>query len=339
MNAIFDRFFSAEVKSAEQPQIQADRIDLKSGPDLPTGLPDNPVTTEPSNDNPVILEPSSDVTRIPQNPVTSEPSNHRTLLKVAELNGYKTPNIIDDEILPDLPIVEQIVFRRLYRLSFGFNRQITDPVGITKLAKKCNLSDPAVKKALKSLEQRGLIVIHVDSSHSPQGGNRYSVLTGVLQNPVTSEPSNNVTGLSHIPIKDHDHDLKKTSHHQRETMTLYQSITGNQWTKKDNESYQQISSVPVDHIATTMRQVLQRAPQKPATLAYFVKEILTPTPANPGSRAAKRAQMERIIREVRDAHRHINGYLISDWSADTKKACAEKGIAFDNDLFEELSKR
>src|SRR5262249_53060118 len=43
---------------------------------------------------------------------------------------YKIPTFISDELMPTLPPSEQIVLHRLCRLSFGINRDTTDPVSL-----------------------------------------------------------------------------------------------------------------------------------------------------------------------------------------------------------------
>jgi DNA-binding GntR family transcriptional regulator len=96
------------------------------------------------------------------------------------------PNWIQDELMPTLEIIEQIVLNRLIRLSLGFNRQITDSVGLTKLAEKCNITQTSLKKAIKSLENRGIIKVHRDLSGSSIGGNKYEMF---FDYPVSKRPS------------------------------------------------------------------------------------------------------------------------------------------------------
>src|SRR5713226_2090422 len=97
---------------------------------------------------------------------------------------YTVPNLLDDEITPTLTLAEQSVLRRLFRLSYGFNRPTTGPVSIRKISEKCNLSASGVKLALKSLEAKKLIRAIGEGKFNPQGGNRYHV----LPNLVTEKP-------------------------------------------------------------------------------------------------------------------------------------------------------
>lgn len=295
------------------------------------------VATQLSHSDLVATQLSCETTQSNNDSVSKRPSYQTTKSSYDQEPGFRIPNILEDQIIPTLTLPEQSVLRRLFRLSYGFNRQYTDSVSLSKLSEKCNMGQTAVKSALKSLQGRGLIAIESDLSRKPNGGNKYSVLTGLFGDLVARRPSPETTKSPSDHIKDHD--LNNTSHHQREVMTIYQSITSNQWTKKDDTAYQQIKNIPLDQISITIRQVLERAPQHPATLAYFVKEILSPTPVNAASRSARRAQMERIIREVRDAHQSINGYLLSNFVADVKEACAKEGVVFDNDLFNEITNR
>jgi hypothetical protein len=66
---------------------------------------------------------------------------------------------------------------------------------------------------------------------------------------------------------DHDHHLKTV-------MTTYKNITGNEWTKKDLETYKRIKHVDPDKIGAAMFATSQRARKRPLSLAYFVNEIL-----------------------------------------------------------------
>lgn len=128
-----------EISSIQQIPLDQDKplvVDTKSKnfqqEDLIAPSIVNPVHNELGLANPVHNEPSSQQTQF----VNKQNQKNVSLpINLMEAGGYKTPNFLDDEVLPDLAPPEQIVLRRLYRLSYGFNRQTTDSVGINKLAK------------------------------------------------------------------------------------------------------------------------------------------------------------------------------------------------------------
>jgi hypothetical protein len=69
---------------------------------------------------------------------------------------YRTPNELDDKIIPTLRPTEQSVLRRIYRLTRGFRRD-TCTVSMATLASACNISTRKVAYALNILEERGYI--------------------------------------------------------------------------------------------------------------------------------------------------------------------------------------
>jgi len=69
---------------------------------------------------------------------------------------YRTPNELDDKIIPTLRPGEQSVLRRIYRLTRGFRRD-TCTVSMATLASACNISTRKVAYALNTLEERGYI--------------------------------------------------------------------------------------------------------------------------------------------------------------------------------------
>lgn len=76
---------------------------------------------------------------------------------------YSAPNELDDRIMPTLRPSEQVVLRRIFRLTRGFHKA-TCNVSVGKLARACNVSDKKAGEALNVLEDRGF-VRRVDSSN------------------------------------------------------------------------------------------------------------------------------------------------------------------------------
>ncbi len=135
----------------------------------------------------------SSYTRVQHSPATATPSDSIAGLLAPRAITYPStthliiPGLLLDEVLPTLNTYEQVLLVRLYRLSYGFRRNITDHVGKKTLADKCNMSVAMVKKVLRSLEGRGLIEKIPDRSNDPTRGNKYRVLARLLNDSVVSE--------------------------------------------------------------------------------------------------------------------------------------------------------
>jgi hypothetical protein len=336
----------------------------------------NPSTTSKarSRRNPVTTDSSSRGTRPPESLAPIEPSSGRARLPeslvLTELH-HVTLNILDDQIMPTLSTLEQVVLRRLYRLSFGFQRMTTDPVSLSTLARKCNIGLSTLKKILPSLEQRGLIERVGESKYHPRGGNRYRVLPNLNLatrelgsigarlsgghikddddddhlndhhhhhhlNLATREPGSIGARFHHGHTKDDDDDQLKQNHHQNETMNIYQQVTGNVWTKADTETYSDIKHLPIESIEQGIRLAASRAKTPPNSLAYFKTEILRQANPSPQTRAQQKQALGEIIQRIRNAHAGAGNYTIADLAEDVKRACIKDSVAFDNDLFSEI---
>jgi DNA-binding Lrp family transcriptional regulator len=80
----------------------------------------------------------------------------------------RIPNEVFEDILPTLKTSQQSVLLRLYRLSWGFQKD-TCHVSMGKLAKCCNLSPRQVITCIQSLEKRRFIKrVHVDLDNKNQ---------------------------------------------------------------------------------------------------------------------------------------------------------------------------
>src|ERR1044071_2152790 len=122
----------------------------------------------------------------------------------------------------------------------------------------------------------GLVRVIETFNQAGKQGTLYEVLLPEQQTSRAERPRGMTDApASHATNKDHDHeDLKKTDHHQSETMMIYQSITGNQWSKADEAAYEKIRSVEIETIAEGIKITNARAATHPGSLAYFIKEIL-----------------------------------------------------------------
>lgn len=74
-----------------------------------------------------------------------------------DVEGFlQMPNRIVDHLLPLLAPYSQLVFVRLYRLSWGFGKPFC-AVSLPKLAEKTQISQSSVQRAIADLEAKGLI--------------------------------------------------------------------------------------------------------------------------------------------------------------------------------------
>jgi DNA-binding Lrp family transcriptional regulator len=101
------------------------------------------------------------------------------LAGLPEVDGYlQLPNRIVDHLLPLLAPYSQLVYVRLYRLSWGFGKPLCT-VSLPRIAEKTQISQSSVQRAIADLEKKGLIrkAEHVFGKHRPQGIT-YEVVTG-----------------------------------------------------------------------------------------------------------------------------------------------------------------
>lgn len=284
--------------------------------------------------------------------------NLREVLTVPATKGETSiPNEILDGLLPLLDPTASLVYLRLYRLSYGFrSEQCT--VGMNKLASSVNIGVATAERAVRKLENVGLIERKGANFGHGIKGNHY-----IVRKPNTSIKMREAINVSdhtkmreaikintsinlrdnkdddHDDLKKHDHHLE-LSEHKKEVMMIYQEATGNNWSEKDHLSYKRIEKVPIEIIETAIRIAKQRAAGHPNSLSYFVKEVLNAFNPAPANRAQQKKKMERIIDTVLTSYVGSNSYTLSDVVYRVKELCVKQDIPFDNDVFDEcLSKR
>ena len=90
-------------------------------------------------------------------------------------NYHKFDNDVSDILASYQTPIEQAIFHRLYRLSYGYGKN-TCQVGMGALAKACNISssEKTVRKAIDGLIEKGHIAI-VDEHNNNKLGTKYRV--------------------------------------------------------------------------------------------------------------------------------------------------------------------
>jgi len=272
-------------------------------------------------------------------------AKNTTPLIVADVGGHTAiPHIILDSLLPKLSTSEQSVYLRLYRLSYGFKTD-TCKIGFPKLATTCNISRRQAINCVERLESLGLIEklgSDLDNKSQDNRGNIYKVKLPLTASATNTPRADNAPGAkpalsaTNAPIKDHDHDHVNKDHHQSEVMKIYQTFTGNKsWTKSDQAAYEKLKHLSINEISNLIKSTLEKAHQKPASLAYFVKAYQNPNVVNPNQKQVIKAKIAAIVKRKREAHVGAK-YTISDLTYDVKAECVREGIVFDNDLFNEV---
>jgi len=99
---------------------------------------------------------SIDTSRITRADVSAKPSGDLSNAINIHSNYCKLDNAVSDHLFPKLSSSAQSVYLRLYRQSFGWNRNWAAE-SLPKLSKSCNLSLQTVRKAIKELESIGCI--------------------------------------------------------------------------------------------------------------------------------------------------------------------------------------
>lgn len=125
----------------------------------------------------------------------------------------RIPNPIVDQLLPMLEPYEQLVFLRLFRLTWGFaaedgERRDTCLVSYQKLAKTLKLSERTVIRAIKTLEEKGLVQ-HQGSQLGGERkarGNYYKVIL-----PEGTFPPGRSTGDSQTRVASRTRDDRETT--------------------------------------------------------------------------------------------------------------------------------
>jgi hypothetical protein len=260
----------------------------------------------------------------------------------APVATFRIPHQELDFLFKELDSGEFKLYLRLYRLSHGWGQE-SCKVGDNNLMETLNMSKNAIRSAKQGLTTKNLIQVLQIVNLGPKGYTEYRVIrVGDYQDKENlnwyqkGTSTKKVTDTEKDPNKYIDHDDLNKDHHQKEMMTIYQTLTGNtSWTKNDKISYEKIKHLSLQEVTTLIKSTLEKAHQKPASLAYFVKAYENPTQTNPANREANKRKIEAIMKKLRESHVGAI-YTIADLAFDVKAKCVRDGIVFDNNLFNEL---
>ena len=143
--------------------------------DVPVPTPEQDMPEEPSHATYTPTEPAVSQERTSAHPKTAKSSDtinkelkrhHSDLSDSINIhsNYCKLDNNVSDHLCSQLSSSAQSVYLRLYRQSFGWNRNWAAE-SLPKLKTSCNLSLQTVRKAIKELENKGCIQKEFTDNH------------------------------------------------------------------------------------------------------------------------------------------------------------------------------
>ncbi len=261
----------------------------------------------------------------------------------------KVPHSITDRIFTLLDPYEFKVYFRLFRLSHGF-QQSTCFIGFKALSESTSISIPQLKRVIPKLVQKGVIRVSQVFNTNDKKGTEYEVHTDLPDTSINQIPVSigyqyqSDTGIQQIPNKRkrHDHDLKENHHHQSartRVMMTFESLTGKKWSKADERALEQIDHIDESLVVDLMHTIQNRSSEPIKSFAYFAKSILDELAGPPAAGQGRnqiRTKLEKILAEIRNTHTGDQNFRISDLAYEAKKRCLREGIAWNDDVFNEI---
>jgi hypothetical protein len=122
-------------------------------------------------------------------------------------------------------------------------------------------------------------------------------------------------------------------------MMTFESLTGKKWSKADERALEQIDHIEESLVVDLMHTIQNRSAEPIKSFAYFAKSILDELAGPPAAgqgRNQVRAKMEKILAEIRNTHTGDQNFRISDLAYEAKKRCLREGIAWNDDVFNEI---
>jgi hypothetical protein len=124
--------------------------------------------------------------------------------------------------------------------------------------------------------------------------------------------------------------------HLQEVIAAYERETNNRWRPSDAASYEKVKHVPTVKTIQAVISAKARAASRPNSFSYFIKEILDQANPSGQSRNSRKHALKKIVDRIRSLHVGAHNYTAIDFIEDVKIACAREGVAFDNDLFNQM---
>lgn len=328
----------------------------------PSQLEKIPLFPEPNNklQQPEIDDP---IIEIPL-PSRSTPLGKREASSISvnwrSVEHTRIPQVVFDEILPQLPPMAQTPYLQLLRLTLGFQRDSCH-ISLESWAARCNQSLASIKRQALFLQQRGLLKKEsVVFGGTARGSYFCPVIPGILnddsikdsqalalekskekQSQLTqSQLSSSQLTQSQLPVtymkSDHDHDLRnKIDHHERQVMMTYQELTGNRPTLADLSSYQRIAYLGAEEILANMQQIYDRSSEPIGSFAYFAKALVKASQEQYRNRNVQKRNLEKIVERIRQSRIGSRASL-SDLIEEIKRACVRDNVNYNNDLVNEI---
>jgi DNA-binding Lrp family transcriptional regulator len=291
---------------------------------------------------PHLVKPSVEPTpaRMAESANLTDPTIQADICQSASVKTeLRIPYLILDALIPTLSPVESLVYLRLYRLSYGFNRE-TCTASIWKLGRAVNLSERATHRAVYMLEQRGLIK-RTGHIFGRKGG---GLIFQVNRPPIGPSQVANKFSSTETPPEDPSFDCQENESpslppdpHLEEVIAAYERETNNRWRPSDASAYERIKHVPPEKIIQSIISAKARAASRPNSFSYFIKEILDQANPSSQSRISHKHALKKIIDRIRFLHVGAHNYTAIDFIEDVKTACAREGVLFDNDIFIDLA--
>jgi uncharacterized protein YjbI with pentapeptide repeats/ribosomal protein L20 len=346
-----EKLTQSQLTQSQLPLSQLSLSQLEKIPLFPEATPKTPI---PELEEQVIEIPlPSRSTPLGKRQASTISVNWRTV------EHTRIPQVVFDEILPQLPPMAQTPYLQLLRLTLGFQRDSCH-ISLEAWATRCNQSLASIKRQALFLQQRGLLKKEsVVFGGTARGSYFCPVIPGILNDdsikeaPLTSLEKNKdkqsqltqsqlsssqltQSQLTQSYMKDHDHDLRnKIDHHEKQVMMTYQELTGNRPTLADLSSYRKISYLGADEILANMQQIYDRSSEPIGSFAYFAKALVKASQEQYRNRNTQKRNLEKIIERIRQSR--IGGRAsVSDLIEEIKRACVRDNVNYNNDLVNEI---
>ncbi|MEW6734917.1 MAG: hypothetical protein AB1489_26745 [Acidobacteriota bacterium] len=281
-------------------------------------------------------------------PATARPFHSEALvINWRAIEHTRIPQVVFDEILPQLPPMAQTPYLQLLRLTLGFQRA-TCHISLESWAARCNQSLASIKRQATLLQQRGLLRKETVIYGGAARGSYYRpVIPGILNDEMATtsrQLSTSQLSASQLNLRqlgennmktDHEDPGKETDPHQSWVMKIYTELTGNRATASDLAAYRKIAHLDAATIEGHMRQIYQRSTEPIGSFAYFTKGVLKATAEGVNTRAAQKRSLTRIIERIRT--NNVGGRAsLADLIEEIKRACARDNVIYNTDLVNEI---